>query len=277
MPFRQLVVWVLALSASPICVAATSVQPEKAADRGKSLAEQIAALKQQHQDREKQFYDELRSAARDNEKISKANEEYQEFAEKHAGKLKALIREHGKDPAVFDGFLVLIGELRYFLDDDLVKLVLTHHMAHPKMGHLCFELRYRSSDSWAENILKEAASKHPDQAVRGQATYALGDYYSISTRYPEKKLSEEELAKRLAVAERHYAEVAKNHASIRTPGGQAKLGDKAASELTRLKNLPNLKVGKPAPEIVGEDLDGNELKLSDHRGKVVVLDFWGHW
>ena len=38
-----------------------------------------------------------------------------------------------------------------------------------------------------------------------------------------------------------------------------------------------LEIGKPAPEIVGADVDGNPMKLSDYRGKVVVLDFWGHW
>ncbi len=36
-------------------------------------------------------------------------------------------------------------------------------------------------------------------------------------------------------------------------------------------------VGKPAPDIVGKDLDGVEFKLSDYRGKVVMLDFWGDW
>jgi len=36
-------------------------------------------------------------------------------------------------------------------------------------------------------------------------------------------------------------------------------------------------VGQPAPDIVGEDLDGAVLRLRDYRGKVVVLDFWGHW
>ena len=34
------------------------------------------------------------------------------------------------------------------------------------------------------------------------------------------------------------------------------------------------KVGAPAPEIDGEDLDGKPMKLSDYRGKVVVLGFW---
>ena len=32
---------------------------------------------------------------------------------------------------------------------------------------------------------------------------------------------------------------------------------------------------KKAPEIVGEDLDGKPMKLSDFRGKVVVLEFGG--
>ncbi|HTU19360.1 MAG TPA: hypothetical protein VMG10_14965 [Gemmataceae bacterium] len=36
-------------------------------------------------------------------------------------------------------------------------------------------------------------------------------------------------------------------------------------------------VGKPAPEIEGEDIDGKLFKLSDYRGKVVLLDFWGNW
>ena len=36
-------------------------------------------------------------------------------------------------------------------------------------------------------------------------------------------------------------------------------------------------VGQPAPEIIGEDLDGVPFRLSDYRGKVVLLDFWGHW
>ena len=41
--------------------------------------------------------------------------------------------------------------------------------------------------------------------------------------------------------------------------------------------LENLNVGMVAPDIVERDLDGVEFKLSDYRGKVVVLDFWGDW
>jgi hypothetical protein len=36
-------------------------------------------------------------------------------------------------------------------------------------------------------------------------------------------------------------------------------------------------VGMVAQEIEGEDIDAKKFKLSDYRGKVVLLDFWGHW
>jgi cytochrome oxidase Cu insertion factor (SCO1/SenC/PrrC family) len=36
-------------------------------------------------------------------------------------------------------------------------------------------------------------------------------------------------------------------------------------------------IGQVAPDIEGEDLDGTKFKLSDYRGKVVVVDFWGDW
>ncbi len=37
------------------------------------------------------------------------------------------------------------------------------------------------------------------------------------------------------------------------------------------------KVGMVAPEIEGEDFAGRHVKLSDHRGKVVVVAFWASW
>jgi thiol-disulfide isomerase/thioredoxin len=52
------------------------------------------------------------------------------------------------------------------------------------------------------------------------------------------------------------------------------LGEEAEA---RLDDMFNLAVGKPAPEIEGVDFDGKPLKLSDYKGKVVVLVFWGTW
>ena len=36
-------------------------------------------------------------------------------------------------------------------------------------------------------------------------------------------------------------------------------------------------VGGPAPEISLKDLQGHEVRLSDFRGKVVLLNFWATW
>ena len=44
-----------------------------------------------------------------------------------------------------------------------------------------------------------------------------------------------------------------------------------------LSEVRNLGIGKPCTEIAGEDLDGKSFKLSDYRGKVVVIDFSGDW
>ncbi len=41
--------------------------------------------------------------------------------------------------------------------------------------------------------------------------------------------------------------------------------------------VERLQIGMVAPEIEAEDLDGVNFKLSDYRGKVVVIDFWGDW
>jgi hypothetical protein len=39
----------------------------------------------------------------------------------------------------------------------------------------------------------------------------------------------------------------------------------------------HLKKGKPVPDIIGEDIQGRRMKLSDYRGKVVILQFGESW
>ncbi len=38
-----------------------------------------------------------------------------------------------------------------------------------------------------------------------------------------------------------------------------------------------INVGNKAPELIGESPDGETIKLSDARGKLVLLDFWAAW
>lgn len=49
------------------------------------------------------------------------------------------------------------------------------------------------------------------------------------------------------------------------------LGGGAANQLYRIRQL---RIGQAAPELIGEDIDGAPIRLSDFRGKVVVVSFW---
>ena len=63
----------------------------------------------------------------------------------------------------------------------------------------------------------------------------------------------------------------------RVRAGQSTVGELAVVESSELRERGELKVGQPSPEIVGKDLDGRTFRLSDYRGNVVVIDFWGDW
>ena len=96
-----------------------------------------------------------------------------------------------------------------------------------------------------------------------------------------------------AEAERLLERVVRDFADVRQPmfladgPGNIRLSRYASPEAkpktygalaeAALFELRNLAVGKPAPEIEGEDVDGRRFKLSDHRGKVIVLTFSGNW
>lgn len=55
-------------------------------------------------------------------------------------------------------------------------------------------------------------------------------------------------------------------------------GSDAAEDLENLLfRMENLCVGCPAPDFTSEDVEGHAFKLSDYRGKVTLIDFWGFW
>ncbi|MHC4990801.1 MAG: peroxiredoxin family protein [Planctomycetota bacterium] len=74
-------------------------------------------------------------------------------------------------------------------------------------------------------------------------------------------------------AEALLEEVARIESDLPYAGGGL-LRDRAAARLFELRQLA---VGSPVPDIVGTDLKGEPLRLSDHRGRVVLLPFWAHW
>ena len=111
----------------------------------------------------------------------------------------------------------------------------------------------------------------------GEQRYAELERRLIEAGHPEVKAAMLFFNASSASVDRNPSEEAKEAATEKLRqaaelGGE--YGDFAAGMLFERERL---KIGMQAPDIVGEDLDGVEFKLSDYRGKVVVLDFWGDW
>lgn len=49
-----------------------------------------------------------------------------------------------------------------------------------------------------------------------------------------------------------------------------------ATVMTGCRREPSLRIGERAPELTSLDLNDKPVKLSDFKGKVVVLRFWSH-
>jgi thiol-disulfide isomerase/thioredoxin len=242
-----------------------------------TLEEQIQTLGKAYRDREASFYQELVANKRDSQKVSAANRSFNEDARKYYEAMIKLLKEHGSEPAAIDGIVILLTDMRYPLDDQLVAITLDHHLSDAKLGQVCQAISHRGSEDWPLKILGPVATRHPLDAVRGQALLSLGDYYRSVISPWGPKQTEDEKERSLDKARGYYDRVVKDFAKLPSADGKATLGEKATWELTRLDNRPNLKVGQPAPPITGDDLDGRTMQLADFRGKVTVLVFWGTW
>jgi hypothetical protein len=72
-------------------------------------------------------------------------------------------------------------------------------------------------------------------------------------------------------------QLAKAKADIETLMQLAPESKAAQDSKPLLFEIESLQPGMTVPEIEGKDLDGAAFKLSDYRGKVVLIDFWGDW
>jgi hypothetical protein len=86
------------------------------------------------------------------------------------------------------------------------------------------------------------------------------------------KLAANDPAKATAEAEKLFESIIKD--TEKDKSITASIKENATAELFEMQHLS---IGKPAQEIEGEDIEGKKFKLSDYKGKVVVLDFWGNW
>jgi hypothetical protein len=86
-------------------------------------------------------------------------------------------------------------------------------------------------------------------------------------------LQRQDRAKVMNEAETLYEQAIEKYGDVKTPY-DGTVGETARTELFEIRHLA---VGKAAQEIEGVDQDGQQFKLSDYRGKVVLLYFWSEF
>jgi hypothetical protein len=145
-----------------------------------------------------------------------------------------------------------------------------------------------------ERLLRAAAEKIEDKERRIQARYFLAlnlknraeginlaKVLDEKTRKHVEQLRGKEYLDWLAAGDpaKFLKEAENLYEALAKDSGDAKVFNQTIKELVaaELFEIRSLAIGKVAPEIEGEDLNGKSFKLRDYRGKVVVLDFWGHW
>ncbi len=148
----------------------------------------------------------------------------------------------------------------------------------------------------AEKLLRRILEENPSRTNRAQACYWLANhlhqqarmvrklrekpeeipnYHDYKAAQPiEEFLSTHDDAALEREAEGLFERIVAEFADEKIEDDTRALGVIATGELFLRRSLI---AGKVAPEIEGKDLDGKSFKLSDYRGKVVVLTFSGNW
>lgn len=184
---------------------------------------------------------------------------YQALQRDLADKLFALSKKNPEDPGSVDALVMVVFAAQG--SDKATEALQTlkrDYINSPRITGLCFYLE-RAPDG--KKVLKQIVDSNPNPDAKAAALLALGRMSKDSDP---------------AQAEKYFQEVATKYPDAHYDffGRKMNFGEDAKNELFGLQHLG---IGKVAPEITGEDVDGKKFSLSDYRGKVVVLDFWGDW
>jgi hypothetical protein len=208
-----------------------------------------------------------------------------------APKIWAIIDADPKDEAALEG-LTWIGT--HVSGQDRTKaidLLSKNHIKSEGVGDVCTQLYQPSPEN--EAFMRKVLEENPNATAQGKACYALAkllvqakeakeelggergksleQYYGKPTVEWLKGLDSGDVQ---SDVEELFERCASDFADVEYMKGYKTVGQLAKGDLFELQNLV---IGKTAPEITGKDQDGTEFKLSDYRGKVVVIDFWGYW
>jgi hypothetical protein len=204
-----------------------------------------------------------------------------------------LAEQNPQDAAAAEALLWVVRNVLGKADTTrALELLKLHHVESEKLGPAGKHIAGSRSIA-AEKLLRAVFEENPHEQVRAQACYYLASLWGLEVGLVEQLKNQPELAPRVLQyygkdygehlaslelpvlekqRERLYEQMRDTFPDVELDG--VAMGELAEKMLFRIRHLS---VGKVAPEIDGEDIDGNKFKLSDYRGKVVMLTFWGHW
>ena len=225
---------------------------------------------------------------------------------KYLGRFLEITDSAPNDPAAIDA---LIWIITFGADGPefsrAIDLLAQGHAAGRKVGHAALTLTGKAAPA-AEGLIRAVVEKNPDQYIKGLACLALGQYLKHQSErvreiredpdsaraweaiFVEEGSGKESFARfrgrdpdaMMKEADAIFERIGKEFGGLSSQGDR--LSKAAFTELVKdanaeLYEMRNLCIGKPAPEIAGQDVDGKLFKLSDYRGKVVVVTFWATW
>jgi thiol-disulfide isomerase/thioredoxin len=216
--------------------------------------------------------------------VEKRWQTYMQKAEENSAKMLEIVGKSPRAPESFETLEWIVTtprNLSFPFGQQAVSMLLEHHAENPSVGRAASVIGYYGR-SWDEPViafLRAVSQRNPDRISRGQAYLGLGRLMWGKALYVDYRKTADP-APFLAEAQRHFRTAVEKYADcpdLRPLGARRAsktLGEAATLELFE---LPELAVGKIAPEIAGEDIEGRALTLSGYRGKVVVLNFWASW
>jgi thiol-disulfide isomerase/thioredoxin len=216
---------------------------------------------QQYAELEKSFQAEFNACkaafneAKTDEEKKKAKERLPKY-DVYTQKFWELAQAHPKTPAARDSLIWIVNNTWGMKGSPALDLLFEHHISDEKLFSILVPIFFHL-DSKREKVFHTILEKNSHRSVQGYARYLLAKSLRDSKQTKAKQLFQEVI--------HDYGDVS---------DGQDLLKNLAQSELFEMEHIV---VGKAAPEIIGQDVDGKIFKLSDHRGKVVLLVFCGDW
>jgi len=211
----------------------------------------LEKLRQEHEAAVEEFYRPAREAHERGEKFQLDYDKHPNGA--YAERYFAFARAHPKTEAAAQAYVAVLQTTRSEeMRRDATASLMRDHMESAALAGAVY---------WLADVpgaLLKLSETSPHRNVRGLALFVMAEAAMEDEAEGAVALLREVKEKYADVP--YYQEVT--------------LGQKAAGCIFEIERLG---LGMEAPDIEGKDVDGVAFKLSDYRGKVVVLDFWGDW